>query len=241
MPETNDKTPETTSTTPVPAAKKPRVLTPYSIEAILMRAELALKGHQSDADIQSAMTPFNYDTAAIKALTDQLSAARALVAATTQSRGAQQGTTQQVKDAFSEAKSATATFALVCRELLKKEPGALASLGLTGGAAPQALAAFLLYADNLFTNALSAPATVKAILAARGYDTVRLTAEKVKIDSLRTANQAQEQAKGTAQNLTPQQKQTLTDLDSAVMTYRKLARRALKTRPQLLEKLGIKA
>ena len=233
--------PDTTSTTPEPTAKKARVLTPYSIKNILMRAELVIAGHQSDPDIQSALLPFNYDTAAVNSLDSQLTSARALVAATTQSRGAQRGTTQQLKDTFTAARSATATFALVCRELLKNEPGALASLGLTGGAAPQALAAFLLYADSLFTNALSASATIKAKLATRGYDATRLVSEKAKIDALHAANQAQEQAKGTAQDLTPQQKQTLTDLDDAIMLYRKLARRALKGRLQLLEKLGIKA
>ena len=61
------------------------------------------------------------------------------------------------------------------------------------------------------------------------------------IIALHTANQAQEQARGTAQDLTPQQRKTLADLDDGAMTYRKLARRALKPRPQLLEKLGIKA
>jgi hypothetical protein len=232
---------ETTSTPGEPTVKKSRTLTTYSTNAMLLRAELVVTGHQSDAEIQSAMVAFKYDNAAMQALGQQLTDCRALVATTLQSRGAQRGQTQQVKDAWSAAKDATATFRLVCTETLKDEPGALVALGIASGRSPQALGAFLLYADNLFTNALRASASVKAKLSARGYSDVRLDAEKAKIDALHAANQAQEQAKGTSQDLTPQQKNALLELDSAVMLYRKLARRALKGQPQLLEKLGIKA
>lgn len=232
---------DTTSTSSETTEKLPRKLTPYSINAILLRAELVVNGHQSDTEIQNAMVAFSYDSAAMQVLGQQLTDCRALVAATLQSRGQQRGQTQQTQDAWAAAKDATATFRLVCTELLKSEPGVLVSLGISSGRAPQALGAFLVYADNLFTNALSASASVKAKLAARGYNDARLTVEKGKIDALHAANQAQEQAKGTAQDLTPQQKNALAELDDAIMLYRKLARRALKTRPQLLEKLGIKA
>ena len=239
MPESNNTEPQSSSAATESTAKKPRVFTDYSIKAILMRAELAVTGHNSDPDIQSAMAAFNYDSAAIAALDAQLTAAKAMVAATTQSRGAQKGATKKVKDDLKVAQSTAATFALVCRDLL--DEATLTGLGLTSGPAPRPIAAFLLYADTLFTNALSASSDVKAKLATRGYNDVRLNSEKAKITALHTANQAQEQAKGTSQDLTPQQKQTLTKLDDAIMLYRKLARRALKGRPQLLEKLGIKA
>jgi hypothetical protein len=232
---------ETNSTSSETMTTLPRKLTPYSINAILLRAELVVTGHQGDTEIQNAMVAFSYDSDAMQALAQKLTDCRALVAATLQSRGEKHGQTQQVKDAWTTAKDATATFRLVCTEVLKSEPGALVSLGISSGRAPQALGAFLVYADNLFTNALTASASVKAKLAARGYNDARLTAEKGKIDALHAANQAQEQAKGTAQDLTPQQKAALAELDDAIMLYRKLARRALKARPQLLEKLGIKA
>ena len=234
MPDSNNETTDTVKS-------KARVFTSYTIENILMRAELVTTGHASDPDIQSAMLPFSYDSAAMTALSQKLTGCRATIAATLQSRGEQKGTTEQLKADWSVAKDATATFRLVCQELLKDQPSVLDGLGIRKGAAPRTLAAFLLYADNLFTNALSASATVKAKLATRGYTDSRLTAEKGKIDTLHAANQAQEQAKGKSQDLTPQQKQALTELDDAIMLYRKLARRALKGRPQLLEKLGIKA
>jgi len=234
MPESNN---ETTNTTKA----KARAFTSYTIDNILMRAELVTTGHNSDPDIQAAMLPFSYDSAAITALSQQLTDCRATIAATLQSRGEQKSRTEQLKADWDIAKNTTATFRTVCQELLKNEPGVLDGLGIRKGAAPRTIAAFLLYADTLFANALSASATVKAKLATRGYNDARLTSEKAKITALHTANQAQEQAKGKAQDLTPQQQKVLSDLDDEIMLYRKLARRALKGRPQLLEKLGIKA
>lgn len=241
MPENDNETLSPNGSLPPVTVQKPKTYTDYTVQAILMRAELVVTGHRSDPEIQTAMAPFGYDNAAILALETKLTAGRAVVAETTRKRGESQQATQAVQAAFKDARDAAATFALVCRETLKGDPGALASLGLTSGAAPQAIGAFLLYANNLFTNALAASPDVKARFATRGYTDARLTAEKNKIAALHTANQKQEQAKGTAQDLTPQQRQTLADLDDAAMTYRKLARRALKSRPQLLEKLGIKA
>ena len=230
---------ETTTAVPETTTKKERKLTDYTIKTILLRAELVITGHQSDTEIQSAMAPFSYTAEVMEQLSTKLANTRAVVVATTQSRGAQKGHTQQVQVAWDVARDACATLALVAREVLKGDPAALTALGLTGGRAPQALAPFLLYADLLFAGALNAPPAIKDALATRGYHEARLTAEKAKIEALHTTNQAQEQAKGTAQNLTPQQRQTLDELDAAIMTYRKLARRALKRQPALLAKLGI--
>ncbi len=241
MPESNNEIPPPDGPLPPVVVQKPKKYTSYTQQAILMRSELVVAGHRSDADIRTAMAPFGYNDAAIQALDEALGAGRAVVAMATRKRGEYQQSTRNTRAAFREGRDAAATFALVCRETLKDDPGALAALGLNAGAAPQALDAFLLYADTLFASALSAPQAVKEKLATRGYNDARLTAEKAKIAALHTANQRQEQARGAAQDLTPQQRKTLADLDDATMTYRKIARRALKPRPQLLEKLGVKA
>jgi hypothetical protein len=78
-------------------------------------------------------------------------------------------------------------------------------------------------------------------LAFAGYTTARLTEERAKIEALRAAHAAQESGKGEAQSLTPAQKDAIDRLDDEVMKLRKYARRALAERPQLLEKLGIRA
>ncbi|WP_395141651.1 hypothetical protein [Armatimonas sp.] len=220
---------------------KTKKYTLYSAEMILMRSELAITGSQSDPEILSAMAAFGYDSAALTAAQGQLEGVRDFLIVVQQARAAQKDATQAVVEAFSVARLACSDLAIVAREVLKGDSAALATLGLSKGAQPQALAAFLLYADKLFSGARTAPDEVKAKLAAKGYTEAKLTTEKQKVAALHAANQAQEQAKGTSQDLTPQQATLLTQLDSWTMTYRKLARRALRTRPQLLEKIGIKA
>ena len=65
--------------------------------------------------------------------------------------------------------------------------------------------------------------------------------EHAKIAALHTANQAQEQAKGDSQNLTPEQQRILAELESYISQLRTLAKIALRSSPQLLEKMGVKA
>ncbi len=204
-----------------------------------MRSELAITGAQSDPEIISAMEVFGYDSTSLQEAQVQLEGVREFMVVVQQARAAQKVATQTVKLAFSMARVACSDLAILAREVFKADPAALATLGLSRGNQPQALADFLLYADKLFAGALTAPDAIKQRLATRGYGAARLASEKTKVDTLRRLNQAQEQAKGTAQDLTPQQAHLLNELDSWTMTYRKLARRALRHRPQLLEKLGI--
>ncbi|WP_395094099.1 hypothetical protein [Armatimonas sp.] len=222
-------------------SKKTKKFTIYTAEAVLLRAELAITGTQSDPEILALVAAFGYDSAAFTAAQVQLDGVQAFIITVQQARAAQKQATQDVTIVFSTARLACSDLATVAREALKGDGAALTSLGLSKGNQPQALAAFLLYADKLFAGALAAPDDVKAALAAKGYTAAKLTAEKAKVTALHAANQAQEQAKGTSQNLTPQQQTLLSELDDWTMTYRKLARRALRTSPQLLEKLGIKA
>jgi hypothetical protein len=206
-----------------------------------MRSELVISGAQSDPEILRAMEMFGYDSAALTEAQAQLEGVREFLVVVQQARAAQKAATQTVKLAFSTARVACSDLAILAREVFKDDNAALATLGLSRGNQPQALADFLHYADKLFAGALTAPDPIKQKLAARGYGATRLTSERAKVETLHRLNQAQEQAKGTAQDLTPQQAHLLNELDSWTMTYRKLARRALRERPQLLEKLGIQA
>ncbi len=220
---------------------KSKKFTLYTAEAILMRSELTLFGSKGDADIMGAMAGYNYTDATLTQQITKHDAVRAFVVSVQQARAAQIDATKKVKVAFAAARLVSADLATVAREVLKGDKAALASLGLSRGSQPQALAAFLLHADRLFDGALTAPQSVRDRLAERGYNAARLTREKAVIAALHTANQAQEKAKGTAQDLTPQQNLLLAQLDDWTMTYRKLARRALRQRPQLLEKVGVNA
>jgi hypothetical protein len=188
-----------------------------------------------------ALEAFGYTAAKRTDGVNLLASANAILVTVQEARAAQLAATQAVKDAEKLARTAYADLATVARTVLKGNAAALAALNLDKGPAPKGTAAFLLAADKLFAGAAAAPQTVKDTLAGVGYNAAKLASEQAKITALHTANQAQEQAKGTSQNLTPEQERILAELDSYTTQLRKLARIALRATPQLLEKLGMKA
>jgi hypothetical protein len=222
----------------------PTTTRPVSVKSIatrVYRAELAITGIESDPAILASLEPMGYSAARRTEGKNLLAAALSILTLVEQARANQKALTVKVQDTQKVARGAYGDLARVGRAIFKSDPAALGHLGLDKGRVPTGTAAFLRAADQLFANAASAPQAVKDRLAEFGYTARKLNDEKAKIDALHAANQLQEQAKGTAQNLTPQQQATLKNLDEYVMQLRKIARVALKQKPQLLEKLGVKA
>jgi hypothetical protein len=212
-----------------------------TISARIQRAELAITGLLSDQTIIAALEAFGYNDTKRTGGVNLLASANGILVSVQEARAAQLAATQAVKDAEKLARTAYADLATVARTVLKGDTAALAALNLDKGPAPKGTGAFLLAADKLFAGALAAPQAVRDTLTAVGYNAAKLASEQAKITALHAANQAQEQAKGTSQNLTPEQERVLADLDSYTIQLRKFARIALRATPQLLEKLGIKA
>ncbi len=219
--------------------KKPKIYTIYNIDIVLERADLAVAGWKADPDIQSAMARFNYNAARIEKIETQLGVTRTAIVESQSGRASYRTLVDESEASQRIARTAAADLSTAAR--LELTAAERETLGLTKGIAPYAVPAFLLYADKLFDGALSAPPEIKAKLAEVGYDDQQLLREREKITNFRSAHAAAVQAKGTAQDLTPTQKDALDSLDSEVMKLRIYARRALKERPQLLEKIGIKA
>jgi len=121
------------------------------------------------------------------------------------------------------------------RAIFKDDKARLTALGLTG-AAPRATAGFLASAVSLFDNAAGAPT-----LAEYGYDAERLESERAKIAAFNLSNQRQEAAKGAAQQASREQDMALTSLEAWRAQYIKIARVALRSKSQLLEKIGVPA
>ena len=212
-----------------------------TLAARILRAELAITGLVSDTEITTALEGFGYNAAKRADGVSLLANARTIQVTVQEARAAQLAATQAVKDAEKLARTAYADLATVARTVFKGDTAALATLGLNKGPAPKGTAAFLLAADKLFAGAAAAPQSVKDTLASVGYNAAKLASEQEKIATLHTANQTQEQAKGTSQNLTPEQERVFVQLDTYTTQLRKFARIALRETPQLLEKLGIKA
>jgi len=212
-----------------------------SIAARVHRAEIAMTGLESDIEIISALEAFGYSPAKRTAGRALVTEAQTVVVNIQRVRAAQLSATQDAKSTEKTARTAYADLAVLARAELSGDTAALAALGLTAGRVPTSTAAFLMQADKLFTGALSAPAPIQDKLAGIGYTTAKLTAEQAKITALHTAEQAQQQAIGDSQNLTPEQQRILTELDNYQAKLRKVARIALRETPQLLEKMGIPA
>ena len=132
-----------------------------------------------------------------------------------------------------EAHDASKALAQVARAVLSPEE--LTTLGLTGKE-PHDTGGFRMAATTLFENA----ATIAA-LADYGYDADKLAAERAKVDAWEQADLAQEAAKGAAQQLAQDQEAALAALNEWLAQYLKIAKVALRSKKQLLEKIGVLA
>lgn len=235
MPETTETTPGAPATTP-----KTRKMMPRTIASKLRRAELLLDGTESNPEISALVEPFGYTAPKRTEGRALLQAAQTQLGLTQLSRAMQKQKTEAFLETEKVARRAYADLAAAGRALFPAGAHGRTALGLSGNT-PQSLAAFLRAADALFDGATNGPDDIKTALAAHGYTAVKLASERAKLTALKAADSAQEGAKGGAQDLTPQQNDALAALDHWSATYLKFARIALRERPQLLEKLDVKA
>src|SRR5512138_3464863 len=199
----------------------------------LNAAQLAVNNSLADEEIQALVSGFGYSSQGLQAGCQLYERAQAAVQAQKLAAGAQQDATQAVVDAKSAATDAYQALAKVARAICTSSQ--LTALGLNRQM-PKDTAGFLTAAYILFDNA----ATLGS-LSDFGYTTEKLTAERGKVTAYDQLNQRQEAAKGAAQQATREQEAALQALNEWVMQYLKIAKVALRAKPQLLEKLGVAA
>jgi hypothetical protein len=199
----------------------------------LAAAQIAINNSLGDADIKAAVAQYGYTTAKLNHGKALYEAALAAVNAQKQGRGEQKAATADLKAKEKEARDAYQAAAQVARAALA--PADLSTLGLAGKT-PRGVAGFIAAAYTLFDNAASA-----GLLAEFGYEADHLAAERAKIEAFDQANQAQEAAKGAAQQATVDQDAALAKMNDWVMQYLKIAKVALRNKRQLLENIGVAA
>ncbi len=204
-----------------------------SIAGQLNAAQLAVNNSLADEEIQALVSGFGYSSQGLQAGCELVERAQAAVQAQKLAAGAQQDVTQALLDAQKAATDAYQALAKVARAIC--DPSQLTALGL-GGKMPRDTAGFLAAAYTLFDNAVKL-----GMLSDFGYTTEKLTLERGKITAYDEINQRQEAAKGAAQQATREQEAALGALNEWVMQYLKIAKVALREKPQLLEKLGVAA
>ena len=198
----------------------------------LTAAQVAIANSLSDPEIKAAVAQFGFTTAKLNKGKALYEAALAAVNAQKSNKGTQKDATAQLKAALTDARDAYQALAKVARAAVS--PADQAKLGL--GKEPRGTAAFIQAGYTLFDNAGAV-----AALAEYGYDAARLAAERAKIAAYDQANQAQEMAKGAAQQATEDQDAALAAMSDWVAQYVKIAKVALRGRRQLLEKIGVLA
>jgi len=208
---------------------------PSSIAERLNAAQMAVANSLAEAEIQSLVAGYGYPAGKLNEGKTLYEAALTAVNAQKSAAGAQQQATQELNQAEKSARDAYQSLAKVARAVFKEEAPRLTTLGLTG-TVPLSTAGFLAAAAVLFDNAAGAPS-----LADYGYDAARLAAERAKIAAFAAADQRQEAAKGAAQQAGREQVAALASLDAWRAQYLKIARVALREKPQLLEKIGVAA
>lgn len=199
----------------------------------LTAAQLAITNSLADPEIKAAVAQYGYTTTKLNAGKKLYDTALAAVNAQKSGRGNQKTATADLKAKEKDARDAYQAAAKVARAALDKD--GLAKLGLAGKE-PRDTAGFIAAGYTLFDNAAES-----GLLAEFGYDADRLAAERAKIEAFDQANQAQEMAKGAAQQATQDQEAALKAMNDWVAQYLKIAKVALRGKKQLLEKIGVTA
>jgi len=208
---------------------KPKTTTAQQLTA----AQLAITNSLADPEIKAAVAQYGYTTAKLNAGKALYEAALAAVNAQKSSRGDQKAATADLKAKEKDARDAYQAAAKVARAALDKD--GLTKLGLVGKE-PRDTAGLIAAGYTLFDNAADSQ-----LLADFGYDTDRIAEERAKIEAFDQANQAQEMAKGAAQQATQDQEAALEKLNDWLAQYLKIAKVALRGKKQLLEKIGVTA
>ena len=208
-----------------------------AISERLTFANIAISNALSDSQIGILLGEYGYQTQKLSEGKVLCEAADAAVKRQVANHGDQKDSTARVLSAEKTARTAYQNLAQVARAAFARDKAKLAVLGLDNPM-PKSLPLFITMATALFDNA-SHTAEITDILASYGYTVEKLSKERGKIVELTAANQAQESAKGAAQQATYEQNKAMEAIDYWMSAFVKVAKVALREQPQLLEKLGI--
>jgi hypothetical protein len=207
-----------------------------TIAGQLSAASLAINNTLGNAELQALVSMYGYAPKKIQEGKQFYLSAAGAVNTQTITAGAQRQATLHARAAGQTARANYQALAQVARAMFMRNPATRATLGLIGSA-PTVTAEFIAAANQLFDNALHVT-EISAALRVYGYDAERLTRERAAIVAFATANQDQVAAMGAAQQATRDQKAALTVQAEWLAQYLKIAKVALRDKPQLFEKLG---
>jgi hypothetical protein len=207
-----------------------------TIAGKLNAARLAISNTRSDAELHALVAAYGYTDDKLQEGDMLYNAAAAAVKAHTIAVGTRREAALWADGTGKRARASYQALAQVARAVFARNTAQRTKLGLIGKA-PPTTAAFLKAAYILFDNALNITSIGQA-LAGYGYDAARLSSERAMIAAFDQANQAQIAAIGAAQQATRDQRAALAALNQWLAQYLKIAQVAVRSKPDLLEKLG---
>lgn len=234
-----------------------------SIADQLEEARRVLDGARDGGpELAARLAQVGYDAAALSAGRTLYEASGGAVTAAFSERGDQFGATTTVIALRKKVEGQYKTLEQIATTVFKDNPDATKSLGLGDGqkARPRkaattaedgtpiepptsrlsnAQAAFFVRARILYGNALK-DQDIAAELAKVGYPQTRLEAEFGDLTALEAADTKQESEKAEAKGSTAAQKAALTQLNDWISRFSGIVVPALKDRPELLGKMGLK-
>ncbi len=210
-----------------------------AISAQLNAASVAVANASADPVISAAMGGVGFDAERLARGRGLVEAASLAVSAQVAATGAYRAASAQADASEGMNRAIVSSYGQVAAVAFGDDRAALTTLGFDRSM-PRAIAPFLTAALATYDNALANPGLL-AKLSAFGYGAERLGTERGRLLELIEARRAQEMAKGAAQQATAAQGEAMTALAREMRDFRRIARVALKDKPQLLEKLGMMA
>ncbi len=198
----------------------------------LTYARKVITNGQKNPEIKAAMAGYGYTTAKYTHAKELLTTVEEGLNARADERGTQKVATADEGAAKVEAYATYQTVTQVAKRELT--PAECTQLGIPGRQ-PRKITEFITTAYTVLDNLAAT-----GLLADFGYTPEKIVEERAKIEAYEQADQAQSDAKGTKEQGTQDQAAVLKELNQWVGTYVTIAKKALRDKPQLLEKLGIK-
>jgi len=210
------------------------------MDSVITGFELTLTNLVAEPEIAAIMQAHGFPQDRVDAGLALVRAARAKQQARQAELGSRLQATTAFEQAFAAASKAYADFRETARAHYKSasdNPEVWQTLGLTGRM-PRDTQGFISAAYATFDNALASQAIVDA-LTPYGYDSSKITDARGLVAAAAAANQAQERAKGAALGTTTEQNDAYEQAKDWMSAFKRIARRALQDRPDLLLKLGM--
>jgi hypothetical protein len=208
-----------------------------SMDARLLAAQVAIDNSLNDAEVQTYLAAYGYDSTRLNQGKTLMAAAQQLHQKQTVEYGEQFAATTALQSAREQADAEYMRCVKVARVALKSNRAADQKLALNGKR-KITISGWIVQAKQFYTNAL-ADANLLAKLAEFCISQERLQAGQQLVAEVETANAAQEKEKGEAQQATLERDAAIEKLDDWIGDFTAIARVALEEKPQLLEKLGI--